>query len=289
MNEASAPGVEEDKARQPPARGPAGGQEGQSTVGNKEAIRAAARAARAKQPYSYCYVTCHLNKKRVPYCLVDSGAVTTITYSLLCQLVKEPKLEKQFDNFRQFGGIELRELGTVKLKLEVGNYCNDECLCVVVDDAPASFVIGGDLLSLMKDTRFDWENQLAWLGSDQPVPFHAPNDRLWAAHAAALDAQKQGVFVLHRQQLKPWSGVWVQVLQPGRASPGNWHRDFEFEPDRELSATSSRSDAQRHLELRGVCVYMGRESQRPTRGAVSWRLRRLSFASGGGSASCAGV
>ena len=151
------------------------------------------------------------------YALVDTGAVSCITWDALNHIVKAPVLEQQDGPpLKTWDGRLLPVRGVIKLDFSLGDFKLQGVPIRVVDEAPAGFVIGNDILKSGDTTFIDWVNNKIGIGSHPCVPFYAPSKRTVVTRAIADVRPRQvSAHALHSVTLRPWTASYVQVYFAG--------------------------------------------------------------------------
>ena len=166
----------------------------------------------------YPLVSCKINRRRLRYVLVDSGAPTCITWDTLWHLYLSapPALEPPEKELKDFNGRVVPCRGMVTLTFSCGDWVEENIKVYVVGNAPSSFVIGNDLLALAGSTKIDWDNQKITFGTHAQVDFDKFSARTpITRHTANVSTQRISTHVLRTVTLPPWTANYVQVYHAG--------------------------------------------------------------------------
>lgn len=166
----------------------------------------------------YPLVSCKINRRRLRYVLVDSGAPTCITWDTLRHLYPSapPALEPPEKELKDFNGRVVPCRGMVTLTFSCGDWVEENIKVYVVGNAPSSFVIGNDLLALAGSTKIDWDNQKITFGTHAQVDFDKFSARTpITRYTANVSTQRISTHVLRTVTLPPWTANYVQVYHAG--------------------------------------------------------------------------
>lgn len=184
------------------------------------------------------FVTCWLNKRKMHYVLVDTGAVTCITFDALTHFVANAaaKLKPFPRKMTQWNGCELPVRGYIELDFTFGGLKLCDLPVLVVDSAPTAFVIGNNLLRRAGSLHVDYKRRLVQIGESKLVPYNTHSPRTGPTRTISSIAKDvRSVHVLHSCTLKPWNARYVQVYYAG-APPGELFAksDMLFEPRKDF-------------------------------------------------------
>lgn len=162
-------------------------------------------------------MSCKLNNRRLRYVLVDTCAPSCITWDTLTHLVEKPVLEP-YDGgpLKTWDGSPLPVRGVCKLDFSLGDFMLSNVPIRVVEEAPAGFVIGNDILDRGGETHIYWSKGQLGIGSHPVVQFDSPSMRTAATRAVAdVKPGQVSAHVLHSATLRPWTASYVQVYFSG--------------------------------------------------------------------------